>query len=94
MKGYIDSAVFIEKQNAINIQISEIKKKRNILLENNGFETQIKGTQRLLDIIKYNLEIIDKYDKNLFINTVDKVLITKEEITFRLINSLELTERR
>lgn len=94
MKGYIDSAVFIEKQNAINIQISEIKKKRNILLENNGFETQIKGTERLLEIIKYNPEIMDEYDKNLFVNTVDKVLIEKEEITFRLKNHLELTERR
>jgi len=90
----MDSAIFIQNQNAINIEIEEVKKKRNNLLDNNGFETQIKGTERLLEIIKCNPEIMDCYDENLFINTVDNVLIGDGEITFHLINHLELTERR
>lgn len=92
-KGYLDSAVFIQKQNALNVEIEEIKKKRNSLLDNNGFETEIVGTERLLEIIKYNPEIMEAYDENLFLHTVNKVLIgSRGEITFRLINNLELTE--
>jgi DNA invertase Pin-like site-specific DNA recombinase len=92
-KGYIDSAVFIERQNALTIEIKEIKKKRNQMLDNNGFEKEIEGTLRLLDIIGCNQEIMEYYDENLFVQAVDKVIIGKGfEITFRLINTLELTE--
>ena len=92
-KGYMDSALFIQKQNALNVEIEEIKKKRNSLLDNNGFETEIAGTERLLEVIKYNTEIMETYDENLFLHTVNKVLIgSRGEITFRLINNLELTQ--
>jgi DNA invertase Pin-like site-specific DNA recombinase len=92
-KGYMDSAVFIQQQNTLNIEIEETKKKRNSLLDSNGFEKEILGTERLLEIIKYNPEVMDGYDENLFINTVDKVLIGNDgSITFRLINNLKLTD--
>ncbi len=92
-KGYIDSAVFIERQNALTVEIEANKKKRNQLLDSNGFEKEIEGTLRLLEIIKYNPEIMEDYDENLFIHTVDKIIIGKDyEITFRLINKLEPTE--
>lgn len=93
LKGYIDSAVFIEKQNVINIEIEEHKKNRNALLDSNGFEKEIEGTRRILQIIKYNPTIMDEYQEELFIHTVDKVLLGNNgDITFRLINTLELTE--
>ncbi|WP_352416515.1 recombinase family protein [Oscillibacter ruminantium] len=92
-KGYIDSAIFMEKQNTLNIQIEEYKKRRNILLDDNGFEKEIEGTNRLLQLIRYNPIIMEEYQEELFIHTVDKVLIGKDgDITFRLINNLELTE--
>ena len=92
-KGYIDSAIFIERQNALNVELRETKKKRNQLLDNNGFEKEIEGTQQLLEIIRKNPEIIEEYDENLFISTVEKIIIGKDsEIAFRLINTLELTE--
>jgi hypothetical protein len=92
-KGYMDSALFIQKQNALNIEIEEVKKKRNSLLDSNGFEKEIEGTQRLLEIIRYNPELIDVYDENLLIHTTDQVLIEQNDIiTFKLINGLELTE--
>lgn len=54
---------------------------------------QIAGTERLLEIIKYNPEIMDAYDADLLSNTVDKVIIrAQKEITYKLINGLELTE--
>lgn len=93
IKGYMDSAIFMEKQNAINIEIEEYKKKRNVLLESNGYEKEIEGTNRILQIIKYNPVVMDDYQEELFIHTVDKVLIGKnDDITFRLINQIELTE--
>lgn len=92
-KGYMDSALFIQKQNALNIELEETKKQRNGLLDDNGFEKEIEGTQRLLEIIRYNPEFMDAYDENLFIHTVEQVIIGQQgDITFRLINSLELTE--
>lgn len=92
-KGYIDSAIFIEKQNALSIEIEEYKKRRNALLDSNGFEKEIEGTNRILQIIKYNPTIMDEYQEELFIYTVDKVFIGNDgDITFRLINNLELTE--
>ena len=92
-KGYIDSALFIERQNALTVELKEIKKRRNQLLDNNGFEKEIEETILLLNIIRCNPDIIEDYDENLFIQTVDKIIIGQDsEITFRLINTLELTE--
>ncbi|MDD2493611.1 MAG: hypothetical protein PHE29_00280 [Tissierellia bacterium] len=93
LKGYMDSAVFMENQNTINIEIEEYKKKRNALIESNGYEKEIEGTNKILQIIKYNPIIMDDYQEELFIHTVDKVLIGKSgDITFKLINNLEVTE--
>lgn len=93
-KGYMDSALFIQKQNALNIEIEETKKKRNGLLDSNGFDKEIEETIRLLEIIKYNSEIMDTYDENLLAHTVDQVLVGQSgTITFKLINGLKLTER-
>ena len=92
-KGYIDSAIFIERQNALTVELREIKKRRNQLLDSNGYEKEIEGTQQLLEIIRCNPEILEEYDENLFISTVEKIIIGENSaITFRLINTLELTE--
>jgi len=66
---------------------------RNQCLDNNGYEKEIIGTARLLEIIRYNPEIIEEYDENLFLHTVENIIIGENyEITFKLINNLELTE--
>lgn len=92
-KGYMDSALFIEKQNRLNIEIEQTKRQRNGILESNGYDKEIAGTQRLLEIIKYNPDLMSAYDENLFIHTVDQIVISDNKtITFRLINDLELTE--
>jgi maleate cis-trans isomerase len=89
----MDSALFIQKQNELNIEIEETKKKRNGFLDSNGFEKEIEGTIRLLEIIKYNPEIMDSYHESLLTHTVDQVIIGQNKtITFKLINGLKLTE--
>jgi hypothetical protein len=92
-KGYIDSAIFIERQNALTLELEAIKEMRNQCLDDNGYEKEIIGTARLLEIIRYNPEIIEEYGENLFLNTVENIIVGENhEITFNLINNLELTE--
>ncbi len=91
-KGYMDPAVFIERQNALTVELTAAKKKRNQLLDNNGFEQEIAGTELLLELIKNNPGILEAYSEDLFSQAVENVIIGKNQITFRLINKLELTE--
>lgn len=92
-KGYIDPAVFIERQNALTLELTATKKKRNQLLDNNGFEQEITGTELLLELIRNNPNIIEEYCEDLFLQVTDNIIIQKNgQITFRLINRLELSE--
>ena len=91
-KGYMDPAVFIERQNTLTLELAAVKKKRNQLLDSNGFEQEIAGTELLLELIKNNSGIIEEYNEELFLHAVKDVIIQCDRITFRLINQLELTE--
>lgn len=92
-KGYIDHAVFIERQNSLTIELAAMKKKRSQLLDNNGFDTEIAGTEQLLELIRNNPHVIEEYREDLFLPAIDKVIVQKNgQITFRLINRLELSE--
>lgn len=94
-KGYIDPAVFIERQNALTIELAAVKKKRSQLLDSNGFDQEITGTEQLLELIRNNPHIIEEYREDLFLQAVDKVIVQNNgQITFRLINRLELSEPR
>jgi len=92
-KGYIDPAVFIERQNAVTLELTAEKKKRSQLLDNNGFEREIAGTELLLELIRKKPDVMEVYREDLFLQITDKVIIQKNgQITFRLINRLELSE--
>ena len=83
----------MKKQNTLNTQTEEYKKRRNAMLDDNGFEKEIEGTNKLLQLIRYNPVIMEEYQEELFSHTIDKVIIRKDgDIVFRLINNLELTE--
>lgn len=92
-KGYIDPAVFIERQNALTIELAAMKKKRSQLLDNNGFDIEITGTEQLLELIRNNPHVIEVYRKDLFLQAIDKVIVQKNgQISFWLINRMELSE--
>ncbi|MEA5024549.1 hypothetical protein SDC9_20770 [bioreactor metagenome] len=92
-KGYIDPAVFIERQNALTIELVAVKKKRGQLLDNNGFDIEIAGTEHLMELIINNPHVIEEYREDLFLQAIDKVTVQKNgQITFQLINRLELSE--
>ena len=91
-KGYMDPAVFIERQNTLKLELEAAKKKRNQLLDCNGFEPQITQTERLISLIRDNHDIIEEYRDDLFSQAVETVTVQNGQITFHLINQLELTE--
>ncbi|EQB22619.1 Mobile element protein [Dehalobacter sp. UNSWDHB] len=92
-KGYIDPAVFIERQNALTIELAAMKKKRSQLLDNNGFDQEIAGSEQLLELIGNNPHVIEEYREDLFLQAIHKVIVQKNgQISFRLINRLELSE--
>ncbi|BAE85217.1 recombinase family protein [Desulfitobacterium hafniense] len=92
-KGYMDPALLIERQNTLAIELVAVKKKRNQLLDNNGFDREIAGTELMLELIRKNPHVIEKYREDLFLQAIDKVIVQKNgQITFRLINRLELSE--
>lgn len=92
-KGYMDSAIFMQEQMTLEIELQEYRKKRDGLLEANRHQKEINGTMRLLQIIRYNPSPLDDYQEELLSATVDKIIIGPSgEITFRLINGLHLKE--
>lgn len=93
-KGYIDPAIFIEKQNVLNMEMDELKKRKGMLVENGGYHDMTSKTEYLLELIQCNPFMLEEYSSELFINTVEKVIIEENsKITFSLINGLELTEQ-
>lgn len=92
-KGYIDSALFIERSNLIRQELSEMKNKRNELFNVTGFDLEIDRTERLIGIIRALNKLIEEFDEKLFIQIVNKIVVKSQtELVFILINDLELTE--
>lgn len=91
-KGYMDPAIYIERQNTLKLELTAAKQKRNQMLDSSGFEKDITGTELLLDLIKHNPDIIEDYRDDLFSQSIENVIVQNDKVTFRLINHLELTE--
>ena len=92
-KGYLDSAIFIEKQTALQIELDAMRKKRKALLDDSGFETEIFYTEQLIGLLENNPGIQDTYREDLFLETVDQIIIKEgKTVTFRLKNMLEFSE--
>jgi len=92
-KGYLDSAIFIEKQTALQIELDAMRKKRKALLDDNGFENEIFYTEQLMGLLESHPGIQDTYREDLFLQTVEQIVIREGKIViFRLKNRLELLE--
>ncbi len=92
-KGYLDSAIFIEKQTALQIELDAMRKKRKALLDDSGFETDIFYTEQLIGLLESNPGIQDTYREDLFLEIVDQIIIKEGKIvTFRLKNKLGFSE--
>lgn len=93
-KGYMDSAIFMERTNEINHKISNLRAMRRRLLEKDEDDQTITDIKNLIAIIEDGELILTAFDKLLFHSIVDKVIVeSQERIKFRLIGGLELAER-
>lgn len=87
-KGYIDSAIFIEKSNAVNTQLEELKlnKKKSRALE---FRNEVKQTEKIIEIIKND----DEEKKGKFEIIKEIFILSDSNIEINLINGLKLSEK-
>ena len=93
-KRCIDSAFYIQQKNLTEQKIIELNIEKVRYIEKSQMNYEIRETEKLIDLIKNSPKTINIYDKNLFIKIVDKILISKGEITFILKNKLECREYR
>lgn len=91
-KGFMEPAVFQEKQNELAAQLEKAQKQREMLLSDDDEDKFLDRTEELIEILEHAPEnLASLEDSEVFSMMVDKVLINKnKKIIFRLINGLEL----
>jgi hypothetical protein len=91
-QGIVDPDIFISRRNALAEQLRTAKIEKERIL-NADEDTTIAQTQALIDILSEGPDFLDTFDGELFSELVDKIIVeSNEQLRFRLINGLELTE--
>ena len=93
-KRCIDSAFYIQQKNMTEQKIIELNIEKVRYIEKSQMNYEIRETEKLIDLIKNSPKAMNTYNKDLFKKVVDKILISKGEITFILKNKLECREYR
>ena len=93
-KGYMDSAIFMQKTNEVNQRIGLLRTQRRRLLEKDEDDKMIADCRLLIGIIDKGVPYLACFDEVLFHSTVDKIIVTqRDKLKFRMIGGLEFTER-
>ena len=93
-KGYMDSALFMQKTNEVNQKIGLLRTKRRRLLERDEDDKMIADCRLLIEIIEKGAPCLSEFDEVLFHSIVDKIIVTEQDkLKFRLIGGFEFTER-
>lgn len=93
-KGYMDSALFMQKSNEINQRISILRTQRRRLLERDADDKMIADCRLLIGIIGKGASYLTGFDEVLFHSIVDKIIVTEQDkLKFGMIGGLEFTER-
>lgn len=93
-KGILDPALFISQSDELNSKIRSLKLEKSRLLEDSkeGDDTKEK-TEELIEVFKNGLEYIIEINEALFEDVVESITVAEnQEIHFKLINNLKLTE--
>lgn len=90
-QGYIESALYYEKNNEANTKIMMLKKDKKLLMGDDECDKVIKKTELLINLIK-SAGAIGEMDEGLFKKIVKKIWIGENRnITYELINGLKLS---
>jgi site-specific DNA recombinase len=93
-KGYMDSAIFMQKSNEINQRISILRTQRRRLLERDADDKMIADCKLLISLIDKGASYLNEFDEVLFHSIVDKIIVTEQDkLKFRLIGGLEFIEQ-
>ena len=93
-KGYMDSALFMEKNNLLAHRLTECRRKKTLLTRKLRRTKEIVRTEQLIQLIAEQDGLREEFDEQLFKMTAEKIVVSKEhDITFCLYNGLKLTER-
>ena len=92
-RGYMDSAIFMEKNNLIMYEMKKCRKKQMRIIRQQKNEKEIIRTQYLIELLK-NEGYQREFSESLFEKMVKEVRISIDhEIAFVLINGLVLKEK-
>lgn len=93
-KGYMDSAIFIQKTNEINQQLDLLKRNRRRLLESDANDQMISDCRLLIDLMEQGEPYLIRFDEVLFQSIVNRIIATEQDrLKLCLIGSFEFTEQ-
>lgn len=93
-KGYIDSALFMSQTNELNRKIAKLRADKCKLMGSDDDDSSIIDTQNLIEILDNAPDYLSEFEQPIFESMVERIIvISNEQIKFRLINGLELTEK-
>ena len=92
--GLLDTDACAAKLNAINIQLTQLRRERRRLLEHDDIEDTIGRLHKTADAIKAGPERLDTFDEDLFEELVEEIVAESQtRIRFRLHGGIELAEK-
>jgi len=93
-RGLLDADACAAKFQAIHAQITELRRERRRLLQNEDLEEVMEALRRTADTIHAGLDRLDGFDEDLFADLVEKITAESQaRIRFRLWGGIELTEQ-
>lgn len=92
-KGGIDPALALSQADALGRRLKDLRRLRRKVLDAADEDQQIQATEAILDYLE-SARWQDEVPPDLFETLVERItVVSAEEVKFRLLNGLELTER-
>lgn len=93
-KGLLDADACSAKLQSIHAKITELRRERRRLLQNEDLEDIMEALRRTADTVRAGPERLDGLDENLFADLVEKIIVESQtNIRFRLCGGIELREQ-
>lgn len=78
-KGYMDSAIFMQKNNEINQQLDLLKRNRRRLLESDADDEMISDCKLLIELMEQGSPYLTAFDEALFHSIVNQIVVTEQD---------------
>ena len=92
-KGFMDSTIYIERNNRNNQKIGKLRQELRQLQDSNKISSVVDSTKMLLDLLEGTPPMLD-FEPSIFKSMVQKIVIYPERFCFYLTNGLILDEGR